>query len=762
MDPAIDPAPQQSTPPPGVTFGAPTPATPPAGVTFGPPAGATSGPPPGVTFGSPATASVNPLAINAKGEGVYKMAAPDGGNTIAIPYSNVPAAMKAGYGITDPAEQQRFMKDRSSDPNTSTMNDLLEVLIKHPVHALKENAKGLLKNEAQVPMTIAGWMDAGESHLRRLDEIISGKSNKTAEDLITGNDPNQVHQARDDVKAFLEAHAPGITNAPIGPQQQRGALIGNVAEFAGGEKVLGELTKTLPWMVEGGNYADKLKVVQPILKIAAEHPRIAAMLGAAASNATVGGTQAALHGATLPEAGKSAAIAGGVAALGEGIGQGFQELREGAQARAAATAAHEAAPAVQAERTAAMTTERQATAQGQVKDVAQQATQDALDRLNEARTPTTTTTPGASVPARPGADTIDEGIRAQNARRELGSMAATIPDRLLPRNPIVEELGHRAGLIPDRIWDEVGNPAPVQTTTGPRFQPIDSEAHAAEVSSFGAGAEKLREAAQPVYQKVDTATGGQFAKLQKARAAAFAAKDFGKVAETDGTIDELLSSRPKDVTPEDYAAAKSAWRDSKVLDKLHAATEGAFNGISEDMAAQPGTAPRLLKGGDSQAGSLQKRIGSLLRKPKDAADVERVIGKDGIANLYRASHLVSTPELRAQTQAIADAVAKEFPAPAETHPVVQAIKDSVVGGAVGTGLNYLSGGHVPASVSAPLGAAATNGARYVLRKMVMSPRIGQLMDFAVRNQVAPRIAAPLIAAEIRKEQGQPKKEESTQ
>ena len=33
------------------------------------------------------------------------------------------------------------------------------------------------------------------------------------------------------------------------------------------------------------------------------------------------------------------------------------------------------------------------------------------------------------------------------------------------------------------------------------------------------------------------------------------------------------------------------------------------------------------------------------------------------------------------------------------------------------------------------------GAKYVLQKMVTSPRIGQLMEYAVRNNVTPKVAA---------------------
>lgn len=542
---------------------------------------------------------------------------------------------------------------------------------------------------------------------------------------------------------------------PVGTGGGAGEAAVGTGEFLVGDKELQWLGEGLTSLVKGANYADRLKIVQPILKVAADHPHMARTLMTALRNATVGGTQAVLHGEDLPTAAKTAAVTGLAGGATEGATEGLAFAREGAAKTAQEAADYEAIPEVKAERTAAMVADRQATAQGQVKDVARQATEDALNRLNAARTPTTVTTPPATVAAREGADTIDEGIRAQNARQQLGSMAATVPDRLLPRNPIVEEIGHRAALVPGRLWDEVGNAASAETTVPPTFEPVDAQAHAAEVNSFGDGAEKLRAAADPVYKKIDTATGGQFAELQADRAAGYRTNDPAKIAKAEDGIDAMFAKKPAGISGEDYAAAKSAWRDSKVLDKLHSATEGAFNGISEEMAAQPGTSQRLLKPGDSGGGTLQKRIGTLMAKPKMAADVERVIGKEGVTNLYRASHLVSTPEIAAETQRLAEEVAKQFPAPKVPNETAKAVRD-VGARALGTGVGAAMGhaADVPYWISGPAGAGAAEVTRYVLRKMVTSPRIGQLMEFAIKSKVAPKVAAGLIAGEIQRERGQ--------
>ena len=206
---------------------------------------------------------------------------------------------------------------------------------------------------------------------------------------------------------------------------------------------------------------------------------------------------------------------------------------------------------------------------------------------------------------------------------------------MVPKNPAVEELGAQAATIPGRIWDEVAAPA-TEETTPPNFAPVDAGAIAADTNSFGHAAEKVREAAQPVYAALDAATDGRFAKLQKARATAYRANNFDKVDTIESQIDELLAKKPDQVNGTDYAAARSAWRDSKVLDRLHAVTEGAFNGISEAAAAEPGTSARELRGGSGGPGTLQTRLGTFLRSEKNVRDAQRVIGPDGVANLYRA------------------------------------------------------------------------------------------------------------------------------
>jgi hypothetical protein len=710
-------------------------------------AAAPSGPPPGAVA-TPIAGAAQPAAAphgaafapNPSNEGTYQMTSTKDGTPVQVPYSQVPVAMKQGYGMDFNGDGQRYMKDRAADPNTSTMGDAAHAVVSVPgdvAHGLKlwlpspaDLAKGAVKKAAEIPQSIASWF---------------------------GGD-----QAKEGMRQLENRLLPGSGNPASNASQERGGNMEQVGEFGAGDAVLSKLTEALLPMAEGADYAQKLKNTAPIIKIAAAHPRIARVLAAGIRQGALGGGITVLHGGSAGDTAKAAVIQGLLGTAFEGIPEGISALRESAAAATAATAAHEAAPAVEAERVAAMKDARQAQAQGQIKDVARQSAEDALNRLNATRQPTTVRTPignrPAPIPAREGADTIDEGLRAEAQRAKLGSAADAIPGSVLPKNPIVQELGSRAGIVPGRIWDEIGNPAQdigIDSTVAPHFDPVDATAEAADTSSFGHAAEKIRTAAQPVYQAIDQATGGQFTKLQAARAAAFRSGDSAAIDKADDAIDEMLQRKPDKVDASDYAAAKSAWRDSKVLDKLHNTVEGAFNGISEERAAQPGVGGRQLLGGNEYGGTLSTRMGRLMQKPGMPAAIERVIGKEGIANLDRAGNLVSKPELRKATMDIAEEVAKQFPKPAEPNATAEAVKRfgaRVTGGGIGEVVGHVLG--VPPAISGPVGAAVPDVTRMVMRKVVTSPRIGELMDYAVRNKVTPRLAGGLIAAEIQREQNQ--------
>jgi len=492
------------------------------------------------------------------------------------------------------------------------------------------------------------------------------------------------------IRSIVAKYAPSLQGDPEGFAEHVGASASQLLQFAYGE---GEARK----MMEGMSFADKLAESGKIAKVLEKYPNLAKYVTvagqagkSAATNAAAGAGVAAAHGASPTEALEQGAVAGGTAGLTEGLLGGIGAARANverfqtapkvlAEKTAAAETAGEA-------KTAAMRLERQAQAQGTIKNVAQDAVKGSIGRINEMRE-----TP----------------------------LAIT------------------------------GEP----TGEAPNFEPINVDAAAAGVGSFKDAADQVEAAAKPVYDKIDQATDGQFWKLKNQIRKGYATGDRDAVMAGTQGLDKLLSQPLPGVDGTDYRAAKTAFHDGKILDRLHAVVEGAFNGISEGDAAATGI-PRALKGGQTQ-GALQTRLGKFLDNPPrgmDRANLERVIGPDGVKNLYTASHLTSTPELAAKTKEIAEETAKEvqrlteenaaqFPAPAFAkggNSFGHLTGTGIAGGVVGhmTGMGYEGG------------AAAALGARFVLRQMVMNPAVGDMMKYAVDYGANPQRAAKTIAALI--------------
>lgn len=631
----MEPQETPNGPPPGVVLGSP----------YTPPTAGTA-PPPGVTLGAatggqPEASSSQ--AGNPNNEGTYQLKTPAG--VQAVPYSQIESArQQPGFEFTNPQEFARYTKDRAYDPKPHQFTGYVPPEV--------EQAKGALKNAAQVPNTIVGWLDSIAS--------------KAAE--VTGTGPEK--PMRPTVEKAENAIAPGITNPTHGGDQAAGGFFENIAEWLYGE---GEARAGFEALTK----SQQMGKITQVTKFLEEHPVIASSLRSAAMGAG-SGAQAAVHGATPGEAGEAAVTGGVLGGAGEAIDAGLGAIRGAGAAREVAAAGHAAAPQVLAQRTAAEGATRQAAAQQGVKDVVGRATNDAIERFN---------TGMAKVPG----------------------------------------------------FTEAVAPAAPKT--------------------FAEGSEAIKQAVRPLYEKADAVAGykGKLQPLMDQHEELLKAGDYAGAQKVEVKIDGLLDERGPDITPAEQATMRMGWRDAKVLDTLHAATESAFNGISEEMAAEPGASARRLKAGTKEGGSLQLNIGRALSSPAKAKEVYRVIGKDGVANLYRASHLVSNPEMAKATVALAEQVAQQFPAPAESklHRVV----GGAVGASLGVAVGDAVGGHAGAAAGAALGGTAggalSGGARDVMRKMVMSPRVGQLMDFAVRNNVSPRIAAAAVAAEIQREQGQP-------
>lgn len=272
--------------------------------------------------------------------------------------------------------------------------------------------------------------------------------------------------------------------------------------------------------------------------------------------------------------------------------------------------------------------------------------------------------------------------------------------------------------------------------TLPNFNPINSAEAAQSVDNFGAARDQLQNAATPIYQKLDKVSDGEFGRLNRERAAAGKRGDFTKQYQLEGQIRNIIDSSDG-ITHGERAQASALWSKSMVLDGLHSAVEHAAN-VNERYASE-------VAGGRVLSGvRLQNGLNRLINQ-YGADRIESVIGKDGMENMTRMSNLLNTPKGASGFKGM-------------SMSVMHNLMHGKVGGAAGAVLGHHLGGWEGAVAGSYAGAQAE---RWMLQQAATNPRIGQLIDYAVRNNVTPKVAAGLISSAIIQE-NQPPQEDNTE
>ena len=372
-----DPGQQAGGPPPGVILGDPVPAPQPP-----------SGLPPGVTLGAPVPApqtAPNPLTANPKGEGLYQMKGP--GGVVGIPYSNLATARQQGYNFATPDEMNRYVKDfRATGRPLRVGTDFAAPEALGAVDA-NDIIKGALKTAAQVPVTVAGWLDSLDPAPKSLTDTEGAASH-----------------LQDTVKKGLNKVAPGITNPVHGGAQMTGLIGEQIGEWLFGEGEVREAFEALP-------LSQRLKKIAETAKFLEEHKVIAKAVSIGLKNGAAGlgvAGQAMLHGSSPADAGKAGLEAGAGGAVLEGAAAGAGRLVDHLRPNVETIAGEEvpvlksqqfgekpngeverpsAAQAVSAttENSPSVTSSQRAAAKRTVTQEAQRATQTNLDKMNTMR-----------------------------------------------------------------------------------------------------------------------------------------------------------------------------------------------------------------------------------------------------------------------------------------------------------------------------------------------------------------------------------------
>jgi hypothetical protein len=212
------------------------------------------------------------------------------------------------------------------------------------------------------------------------------------------------------------------------------------------------------------------------------------------------------------------------------------------------------------------------------------------------------------------------------------------------------------------------------------------------IASFGDAAKEVQAAAKPTFTKLDELSNGQFAvarnELANAtkvarRATSVADLEAAEKAATtaQGKIDDIINQSAGKIAPEDLDNAKSAWRPSKTLEKLHGKIDAAYS--APQAASDISGAARTL-----ELPKLQGRLNAAF-KSIPQADLHAVIGKEGTANLYSLAQLGADPLKAKSLSDVAHAIGEHLGIGGAGLAAGALIGHAVPGGSAALGIHFL-------------------------------------------------------------------------
>lgn len=280
-----------------------------------------------------------------------------------------------------------------------------------------------------------------------------------------------------------------------------------------------------------------------------------------------------------------------------------------------------------------------------------------------------------------------------------------------------------------------GHPAYTQ-----RFTPIDPDEAANQVHTFGDAAAQVEAAAKPVYQRLDQLSNGEFTKLrQQSQAAKATMRRAGSIDAYDAAeeryhqanaaIGDLIDRSSPNMTQQDYQATRNAWRQSRRLDELDTIFERMMNGVTHEEG-EIGM-PRYIDK------ARVKPIQKFLDSGTNQEQIQQLIGREGIINLKNVTNLLSERATSSTSQNLMRETMMQLMGHFGRYGY-----GALAGGALAGVLGMdVRGG-------AAAGAVTADALRWGWRYAATTPRVGQMVDMAVRNQVGTKVAAPLIARAI--------------
>jgi hypothetical protein len=301
----------------------------------------------------------------------------------------------------------------------------------------------------------------------------------------------------------------------------------------------------------------------------------------------------------------------------------------------------------------------------------------------------------------------------------------------------------------------------------PNFQPHDIAQAVQNTDGIQSGGKLLMDSHRPFFQKADALTDGDFGLLTKqAKGHTKAIRNpnltttdrmarFDDLQEVNDKIMDMFDQHRTKFTPEEWQTAKAGYQDGAAMNELGSFVEAHMGGITKDEAAR---IPALAQQRNFQpTPSYNKGLEALYQKRGPI--LERTIGRDSMDDMKQLGSLFQDPVAQQQTKGLVENVANAI----RLH--YHGVRGIASAGGGGTALlmGHVLGGL--AGISAPAATGTIAGVKnYVTERIASDPDFARKFIFAVKNNVGPRIAGPLLAHALiagTSSQMVPKKKEPT-
>lgn len=266
-----------------------------------------------------------------------------------------------------------------------------------------------------------------------------------------------------------------------------------------------------------------------------------------------------------------------------------------------------------------------------------------------------------------------------------------------------------------------------------------------------AGGELLMDAHRPFWLRANALTDGQFTLLDnQAKGLRSAIRSdtsttdklskLQDLKEVNDKIMQLFDDNRTQFNPQEWSTAKQGYKDGVAMQTLGDTIEAHFNGITRgDVAATAGSdvpLQRVFKGGsDSYNKSLQK----LIDDPNDGPALQRTIGPDSIQQLKQLGDLFENGQRIDTTKKLYQYIGSAI----KRHGWAV----GGLGGTIGYGIGHGLGSAAGVAGAGVLGKGVVSGTSdWLTSQLSTNPEFAKSFIYAVKNNVGPRIAAPLLAS----------------